>query len=280
MFVVSAADENYWFLLRGLICSLKDRGLNDIGVIDIGLAPASRSWLEARAVQVVDAKWMVDFPGRTDVPDFMKSMTSKPFLPRLFPGHEIICWIDSDAWLQDEFAIEYLRRGAELNAIAIVPEIDRAYRITLEGSKYRRTWRNLYGQIFPDFIPPDRDVPAVLNSGVFAMRSTSPVWQLWADQLQSLGERTRFFLAEQSALNVAIYSSKPNVALLPATCNWLTFAELPRLDSSLFVSPAIPHEKIGVLHIAGKGDKMEERNLATVDGKIVRRRLLYRNGDY
>jgi hypothetical protein len=58
---------------------------------------------------------------------------------------------------------------------------------------------------------------------------------------------------EQTALNVAIYTQKTWPCFLPPRFNWICFHALPGFDerSGLYVEPELPHDEIGIMHMAG-----------------------------
>ncbi|MBV9964576.1 MAG: hypothetical protein JO008_02665 [Alphaproteobacteria bacterium] len=134
LIIASAADSGYFPLLQDAVASV--RALNRdvaIGVLDLGLAPAERDWLQERAARVVRPDWDVDFPGRERTPETLKAQVARPFLPRHFPGHEMYFWLDADAWLQEWRIVELYCKAAGRDKLAIVPEIDRAYNAITSG---------------------------------------------------------------------------------------------------------------------------------------------------
>jgi hypothetical protein len=278
--VVTAADEAYADLLRGLISSLRQRtSVSDVSVIDVGLGEATKDWLRTRSVCIVEGRWMFPFPGQDSAPRYLISMASRPFLPQLFETAKTILWIDSDAWVQDGRTIDMLLAGAAAADIAIVPEIDRSYLIHTDGGTYRRWLEHTYRQTYGDeIIAPGRDAPALLNDGVFAMHRDSPVWSLWQAEVQRLGPTMSFFFAEQIALNYVIYSQRVRPSLLPAICNWLVKFGAPAFDGSSLITPHVPHEKIGIVHLAGLDDKRAQIRVRHRDGSIVMRSPTYSAG--
>jgi hypothetical protein len=99
-----------------------------IGILDLGLTQAERNWLAEHAAQIVRPAGDVDFPNRERTPETLKAQVARPFLPRHFPGHEMYFWLDADAWLQEWRTVELYCAAAGRDRLAIVPEIDRAYK--------------------------------------------------------------------------------------------------------------------------------------------------------
>jgi hypothetical protein len=275
--VVTAADEPYADLLRGLISSLRRwSAVADIAVIDVGLGTATKEWLRTQTVAIVEGGWLFPFPGQDTAPRHLMSMTSRPFLPQLFETANTILWVDADAWVQDGRAIDMMLAGASEADIAIVPEIDRGYVIHSDGGIYRRWVEDAYRKTYGDnIISPGRDAPALLNSGVFAMRRDSPVWGLWAAEVRRIGSAITYFFAEQTALNYVIYSQNVRASLLPATCNWVVKFGALAFDGTNLVTPYVPHDKIGIVHLAGLEDKRGPIRVRGPDGSMMMRALTY-----
>ena len=61
----------------------------------------------------------------------------------------------------------------------------------------------------------------MLNCGVFALHADAPHWEAWRRLIAQVLQRTRFFYAEQIALNYGVFAERLPVELLPAYCNWL-----------------------------------------------------------
>src|SRR5258708_131090 len=115
------------------------------------------------------------------------------------------------------------------------------------------------------------------NFGVFALHRDAPHWQEWARLLTRVLQRTRFFFAEQVALNYAIFGEGLPANFLPAYCNWAVGDALPAFDVARgrFVEPYAPHEVIGVIHLAGPAQKTGIHCLDQLDGGTVKTSLRY-----
>ena len=278
--IVSAADSGYFPLLQDLVLSVRaQRPGVAIGVLDLGLLPDQRTWLGGRVAHVVCPEWDVDFPGRDRAPEAFKAQVARPFLPRHFPGYETYLWIDADAWLQDWRAVELYCAAAGQDRLAIVPEIDRAYKRHYKRPKlFGRTlaWKN-YRQAFGWGAADRLGRNPMVNCGVFALHGEAPHWHVWGRLIAQVLQRTRFFYAEQTALNYAIFAEHLPVNFLPAYCNWLAGDAAPAFDArrGLFVEPYAPHETIGVMHLAGPEQKSQRFRLQCLDGGAVETMLRY-----
>jgi hypothetical protein len=278
--IASAADAAYFPLLQDMVLSVRAlRPGAAIGILDLGMTAEQRAWLVDRAARLVRPEWDVDFPGRDRAPEAFKAQVARPFLPRHFPGFEMYLWIDADAWLQDWRAVELFCDAAGCDRLAIVPEIDRAYKRHYKRPKlFGRTlaWKN-YREAFGWRAADRLGRNPMVNCGVFALHREALHWQAWARLLTKVLQRTRFFYAEQTALNYAIFADHLLVNFLPAYCNWLAGDATPAFDAhnGLFVEPYAPHEVIGIIHLAGPEQKTQRFRLNRLDGGTVETMLRY-----
>ena len=281
LIVVSAADSGYFPLLQDAVASVRTLHASvAIGILDLGLAPDELAWLAAQRAHVVRPGWDVDFPGRERTREAFKAQVARPFLPGHFPGHEMYFWLDADAWLQDWRVVELYCAAAGRDRLAITPEIDRAYKRHYKRPKlFGQTlaWKN-YREAFGWRAADRLGRNPMVNCGVFALHRDAPHWQAWQRLIERVLRRTRFFYAEQTALNYAIFAEKLPVNLLPAYCNWMVGDAAPAFDAArgLFVEPHAPHEVIGVVHLAGPEQKSHIFRLARLDGGAVETSLRYR----
>ncbi|HZT88235.1 MAG TPA: hypothetical protein VFA12_09710 [Stellaceae bacterium] len=280
LLIASAADSGYFPLLRDAVLSVRAQRRDvPIGVLDLGLDPAQAAWLGEQNARVVRPGWDIDFPGRERMPDTYKAQVARPFLPRHFPGYDMYFWIDADAWLQDWRAVELYCAAAGRDKIAIAPEIDRAYKRHYKRPKLfglTLAWKN-YREAFGWRVADRLGRNPMVNCGVFALHREAPHWEAWARLLARVLRRTRFFFAEQTALNYAIFAERLPANFLPAYCNWMPGDAAPAFDArrGLFVEPYAPHETIGVMHLAGPEQKNHVFRLARLDGGTAETSLRY-----
>ena len=280
LIIVSAADGGYFPLLRDAVMSV--RALNSrvpIGVMDLGLSAEQLAWLSETQVDVVRPGWDVEFPGRERMPETFKAQVARPFLPRHFPGYEMYFWLDADAWLQEWRVVELYCNAASADKIAIALELDRAYKRHYKRPKLfgmNLVWKT-YREAFGWRVAERLGRNPTANCGVFALHHDAPHWHEWAKALTRVLRRTRFFFAEQIALNYAIFAEGVPANFLPAYCNWAVGDALPAFDAArgLFVEPYAPHEVIGVMHLAGPDQKTGIHRLDRLDGGTVETSLRY-----
>jgi hypothetical protein len=252
--VVTAADEAFMPLLRGLVQSLhqwEPRPFTDLACLDLGLTRESRRWIEHFAAHVLEPGWdlPVDEKLRQEQPE-LRALTARPFLPRYFPGYDTYLWIDADAWVQERFALEWPVAAATAGQLAAAPQTHHTYLQTSENFSWRMQRMQAYfGQQSGSRLLWD----TYFNAGVFALRSDAPHWALWAKWFD-LGLRATDgkLCCDQTALNQAIWIEHLPVNPLPALCNWLCHLSLPRFDAvrKRFCEPTAPGHPIGILHLS------------------------------
>lgn len=291
MTIVSAADSGYFGLLRGLVLSLQSGTLSralTLSILDVGLRPEQRSWLEQQGARLARPGWDIDFPGRDRVPEYYQAMTARPYLPRHFPGHAIYLWLDADTWVQHDAVLEIFIRAAQRRRLAIVPEIDRGYWTIHKRPKPWGQNQKAFAWAFGLRAGYRFGRNAILNVGAFALAGDAPHWRLWAAAHERALNRRRlaragdlgnmnFFLSEQTALNHVVYAERAPATFLPAYCNWFCGKGTPMYDPErrCLVEPHEPHHRLGIVHLAGKGMKDRLWRLATPQGGTVETRLTY-----
>lgn len=275
--VVSASDSRYFSFLKGLILSIRDKPrLADvpIAILDLGLSPREREWLDARVQVRVRPEWDLDFPGRGKADESYKAFVARAFLPRYLPGFRIYLWMDADSWLQREEALGFLVEAAGDGSLAICPEADVGYTALFDGTLgrflakiYRRSFGRRDGRRLLA-APP-------LNSGVFALRADAPHWEAWQKALASVLKRNRDPYTDQVSLTRAVYDDRLPARFLPATFNWACGLGLPAVDlERRLAHPCPPHACLHVVHLTGP-TKWAEQTLATVGGDTLTRSLRY-----
>ena len=285
--ICTAADAGYFPLLRGLVESLAEgpfaRTL-PVGVLDLGLADDQRAWLAARGARLVEPGWDQNFPGRDQIPPHYRAMTARPFLPRYFPGHPVILWLDADTWVQDDAVLPWYLDAAAQGKLAIVPELDRSYWTMYKPPKLWGQNQKAFAWSYGPKTGYRLGRNPILNVGAFALPADAPHWALWAEAHRAALNRRRlrrtglhqqgFFLSEQTALNFVVFKLRQPHTLLPALANWFVAKGHPKWDArrGLLVEPNAPYQPLGIVHLAGEGVKGRVWTLATLDGGTVETR--------
>ena len=96
----------------------------------------------------------------------------------------------------------------------------------------------------------------------------------------------KIFGSEGLAINIAVYTENVEVEFLPLYCNWIASNVLPKFDKTknTFVEPFLPHNKIGIMHLAAglwkNGNDMRvskevKISIKTVEGEELEKSLRY-----
>jgi predicted O-methyltransferase YrrM len=279
--IITAADANYFELVRGTILSVREKSESEnvaIGFFDLGCTSEQLQWLETQVNFIEKPDWEFDFPGKNEAPHYLKGLLARPFLRRYFPNFEIYLWIDADAWVQDWTSVETFVKGAQKRGLAVVPELDRGY--YLAYGKLPWYWEFVYRDyqaVFGDEVAKQLHSYPTINAGIFALHKDAPHWELWAEYLEQGLQRHVSLMTDQIALNRLVYGTEmfDRTEMLPASCNWSCNFGLPVWDKqqACFVGPYLPHGAIGILHITGH--KHDLVKLATTDGNQVEISLRY-----
>jgi hypothetical protein len=253
--IVTGADSAYFELLTGLVDSIRDKppgAQMALGVLDVGLEAHQRHWLEARGAVIVAPGWDLLFPDRDSVPRYRQAQFARPFLPRHFPGHELYLWLDADTWVQDWWAVDLFFQAAAEGRLAVVPELDRAYRNFFHAwEEFHHVIRKSYAETYDDITAAHLVRHPLLNSGAFALRAGAAHWGAWGESLGSALQRSQHPLIDQATLNHVIYLERLPAHFLPAWCNWICHHAVPLRDTArgCLVEPNLPHQKLGIVHL-------------------------------
>ncbi|MBV8185928.1 MAG: hypothetical protein JOY64_21730 [Alphaproteobacteria bacterium] len=295
--IASASSAEYFHFIQGMVLSVRDKPQSkdiDICLYDLGLTDEQKTWLGGYVSQIVAPKWEYGLTETDGMRDPFRAILAKPLIPRYFPGYDIYLHLDADAWVQEWWAIEAYLKAAETAALAITPEIHRAYTANYTAShEFREFIVELYrGTWGEDYVKKYSYYP-ILNAGVFAMPKDSPIWELWRKNIEVSLQKSHHHCIEQAALNLAVFEhpdqfhfaepDRKNIQFLPATCNWLCHQSMPLLDRSKdrLVEPYLPYSPIGVIHRSS--DDFKDKKAGTVyttDGDSALMNLKYREGSY
>ncbi len=278
--VLTGADALYFPLVADTIASIRDKPEGqslDLGFLDLGCTEAQLTWVRSQGGQVVVPGWDVDFPNRAQVPDYYRGLVARPFFRDYFPGYDLYFWIDADAWVQDWSAVDlFLRGAAQRQGLAIVTEINHPVdrfcfalklpqKLQLTGAYYTEAFGIEIGQAF--FAYP------LLNAGVFCLHREALHWEVWARNLHRASQNNVSLLTDQMALNLAVYEDShvfAHTEFLPGWCNLLFYEADPIWDTerNCFVEKYLPHQKAGIIHIAGP-KKYTQVMVPTLNGQEI-----------
>ena len=73
-----------------------------------------------------------------------------------------------------------------------------------------------------------------------------------AGTIERMFNKRKNFWVEGLAINILVYCYNIDTEFLPARYNWIASHLLPKFDNekNIFVEPFLPHNKIGILHLA------------------------------
>jgi hypothetical protein len=261
--IVSGADAAYWALLSRLLRSIEAEVQIQkiaVGILDFGLMQGQRDRLQEYGAKIVLPAW--DYPIEhlkqwNTLRDW--SQTTRPFLPRYFPGFDLYVWLDADCWVQEWQAIALLTGAALQRKFAIVPEVHHSYGSFLNAGPSFIEWaHSTYRRCYDDAAAKRLSQFPILNCGVFGATPDALHWSRWQFHLSEIIKRLdqSFFFAEQTALNYVIRYEKLTTAFLPAYCNFICSRARPyfNLDHGVFVEPDPPFARLGVVHFAAAKD--------------------------
>lgn len=275
--LVTSADAAHFDFAREMIESVRrfpSLAPIVIGMLDVGLTDEQRGWLKMHQVRIATAQWELEGPPPANMPRGFLAMLSRPFLPKYFPGFDVLVYLDSDTWVQQGGAITDLASAAMVADIAIAPEIHPSFSHLYDPRHgLREHHRNAYAAAFGQDGPMPAD-NAVLNVGVFAARRDSRVWPVWGDSLAKGLERVRqipmpegqsifvaghpaLFFIEQNALNHAFYQKTFKLMPMSPLYNFICSLAQPMWDpdSRKLVEPSLPYTPIQIVHLSDAGKK-------------------------
>jgi len=269
--VVSASDENFFSLTKGLYLSLISSGLPDddvdLGFVDTSGSVAVQKWMNQLGVVVRDVSKTSLVEGLPDVrlpnarlPMFTRGQMVRPLLPRLFPEYEVFLWIDGDAWVQKRSSVDLLIRLAQEHPqkLCICTSVDSAYsKFYHDYIAYLEAYDRAYRVCYDETVAAEMRGKAILCSGAFSLSAQSPLWTAWNRQFPIVYSKdysnhpNALHVAEQLALNVVAYRSRLFLPLDSAhdfMCHAASVVRDPR--SGKAVVEGQPDRELGIVHLS------------------------------
>jgi len=295
--IVTTADAEHFDLAWEMIESVRQHACLDpikIGMLDVGLTDAQRSFLLAKNVVVARAEWKFDSDPPPGMPRRYLAMFARPFLPDFFTGFDPLVYLDSDTWIQIPSGVNDLIAAAAKVDVAAIPEMHPSYMHLYDPRhavrlSHRSTFAGTYGQGIPN--PADN---VVLNSGVLAARRESRLWKAWVLSLAEALARVRDVVSpngkplfatshpiphfiEQNALNHACYQRGLSLHPMSALYNFICTLSEPLFDPEInkLVEPTPPNAPIKIIHLTGAGRKA--RIVGDRNGGVLQRGMRWRD---
>ena len=295
--IVSLADSNYFDLLLELINSIKRFPQSkdiSICILDAGLKDNQLDILKKKVAVIKKAEWDIDLPFYKKNKEWLKSQVSRAFLPKYFPEYEKFLWIDCDAWVNSWGCVENYFKACDDNKLGITQSIGPGYRILARVNwifgKFASIKTQNYKHAKSSGIS-ENDARKLafaphLNIGVFSLKKSSPIWETWQKNLKKTLSKGRVFGSEGLAINISVYIDNVKTEFLPISHNWITSHLLPIYDqqNNIFREPNIPHQEIGIIHLAAgiwkegkdmRSDKNIKISLKTLNGNVIEKSLRF-----
>ena len=296
--IVTLADSNYFELLIELIDSIKEKDKNNsvsICILDAGLTEEQNEIIKTKVYSIKKANWDIKVPKfKVAGKEWLKSQVSRAFLPDYFPEFKKYLWIDCDAWVNSWESIELYFKACENGKLGITQSVGSGYRVLskvkwlfgklalIKSQNYKHAKKSGFSEATARKIAFSPHI----NIGVFSLEKNSNCWIVWQEILKKALSTGKVFGSEGLAINIAVYDKNIDVEFLPLYCNWIASNVLPKYDTEkeTFVEPYLPHNKIGIMHLAAgiwqnnkdmRVNKDVKINIKTILGKEISKSLRY-----
>ena len=262
--IVTLADSNYYEMLVELIDSINTHDVKksvSICVLDAGLKKEQLEKIKNKVYSIKKANWDIAVPHyKVKGKEWLKSQVSRAFLPNYFPEFDKYLWIDSDAWVNSWESVELLFKACEKGKLGITQSVGSGYKV-LSKVKWlfgklalikSQNYKHAKKSGFSETVARKIAFAPHINIGVFSLEKNSNCWKVWQDILKKALSEGRIFGSEGLSINIAVYDKNVDVEFLPLYCNWIASNVLPKFDQnkSTFVEPYLPHNTIGIMHLA------------------------------
>ncbi len=297
--IVTLADSNYFDLLIELINSIKQKDEKNevsICVLDAGLTNDQSEIIKKKVYSVKKANWDIKVPGYKVIgKEWLKSQVSRAFLPNYFPEFEKYLWIDCAAWVNSWDTVQLYFKARQNGKLGITQSVGPGYKVLskvqwlfgklaiIKSQNYKHAKKSGFDEATSRKIAFSPHI----NIGVFSLEKNSPCWKIWQDILKKALSSGKIFGSEGLAINIAVYVKNIPDEFLPLNCNWIASNILPKFDveKNTFVEPYLPHNKIGIMHLAagiwlGNKDMRTNKDIKikieTISGKKIEKSLRFK----
>ncbi len=297
--IVTLADSNYFDLLIELINSIKQKDEKNevsICVLDAGLTNDQSEIIKKKVYSIKKANWDIKVPGYKVIgKEWLKSQVSRAFLPNYFPEFEKYLWIDCDAWVNSWDTVQLYFKACQNGKLGITQSVGPGYKVLskvqwlfgklaiIKSQNYKHAKKSGFDEATSRKIAFSPHI----NIGVFSLEKNSPCWKIWQDILKKALSSGKIFGSEGLAINIAVYVKNIPVEFLPLNCNWIASNVLPKFDveKNTFVEPYLPHNRIGIMHLAagiwlGNKDMRTNKDIKikieTISGKKIEKSLRFK----
>ena len=296
--IVTLADSNYFELLQELVNSIKSHEESknvSICVLDAGLTNKQANSIKEKVHSIKKAEWDINVPNyKVAGKEWLKSQVSRAFLPKYFPEFDKYLWIDCDAWVNSWNVVDMYFKACNNGKLGITQSVGQGYRVLskvnwlfgklalIKSQNYKHAKKSGFAESTARKIA----FAPHINIGVFSLEKQSSCWEIWQDLLKKALSSGKVFGSEGLAINIAVYDKNIDVEFLPTYCNWIASNVLPKYDEDkkTFVEPYLPHNKIGIMHLAAgiwsnnkdmRVDNNVKIKIKTIQGKQIAKSLRF-----
>ena len=262
--IVTGSDKKYYPFLKNLVNSLiKSNSLDicDLCILDVEDNSQYLEELDSKITKKKKANFNLNILFK-DRQDWFKLLTERPFMKDYFPGYDKYIWMDADTEVLSNDGIKNIIDACEDKDLAIAPEINESY--VFKNSKFgiKKIFKSYYKisgwsfknyrKYFSDRIGEDLFFKPLFNNGIFCLKSTSKIWDLWKTEYQGALNKAKTsygIKTDQLSLNKIIYENFEKISILDSTNNWLVSRseKIERINNDFF-TPSFPNRKINILH--------------------------------
>jgi lipopolysaccharide biosynthesis glycosyltransferase len=274
--IATASNEGYYASLQALLSSIEGVGqwseTVSIHILDVGLSVEQRESLLKTGHHLIQPGWDVDISAWKGVPEWFKAMSARPFLPQYITQADLILWLDADIWVQDLDMLYDFVRAARQGQLAVCLELERTYaNVFLKNASREIYHDNLSRYYGPEVANRLIHFP-LINCGAFALMREHPLWKQWQTTMSGAIKKYCSNFLEQTALNMTVYTQNIQPHFLPARHNWMACHAQPLWDESrgIYVEPNLPHDKIGLMHLACGLWKRDDLSIESLQGNRLK----------
>lgn len=262
--IVTGSDKKYYPFLKNLINSLINSNsldICDLCILDVEDNSQYLEELDSKITKKKKANFNLNILFK-DRQDWFKLLTERPFMKDYFPGYDKYIWMDADTEVLSNDGIKNIIDACDDKDLAIAPEINESY--VFKSSKFgiKKIFKSYYKisgwsfknyrKYFSDRIGEDLFFKPLFNNGIFCLKSTSKIWDLWKTEYQGALNKAKTsygIKTDQLSLNKIIYENFEKISILDSTNNWLVSrSEKIKMINNDFFTPSFPNRKINILH--------------------------------
>ena len=194
--IVTGSDKKYYPFLKNLVNSLINSNsldICDLCILDVEDNSQYLEELNSKITKKKKANFNLNILFK-DRQDWFKLLTERPFMKDYFPGYDKYIWMDADTEVLSNDGIKNIIDACEDKDLAIAPEINESY--VFKNSKFgiKKIFKSFYKisgwsfknyrKYFSDRIGEDLFFKPLFNNGIFCLKSTSKIWDLWKTEYQ------------------------------------------------------------------------------------------------